>query len=402
MKKLRKDKKEMKKRIDAADLPEEKEGLSQLSAEITENIKAIRRAENSRKKRWKRKKQRTLFFKNPYAAGKEVLLPRVRKELSISTADLDVQLKSITADIDRDVPLKDLEGLGESVDVEIPFDSSQLKENDLDFIIKRTRNASAPGPNKIPYKVYKKCKELKKHLFKLMKSCINSKKIPVKWRIAEGVYIPKVQEPREKKYEDFRPISLLNVEGKLFWSMVSNRLYSHLVTKNKMINISCQKGSIKEMSGCLEHITMVWSALQDARRNRRSLVNLWLDLANAYGSVPHALIFFALRRYGIPEDWIRLIQSYYDGLWGRFQIASGISSWHRFEKGIFQGCTLSVVLFLAAFNVILEFVKSNDIRGYKKDNLEFPILRTFMDDLSIMTSNVKGALKALERTTTAL
>ena len=48
-----------------------------------------------------------------------------------------------------------------------------------------------------------------------------------------------------------------------------------------------------------------------------------------YGSVPHKLIEFALKRYQVPEDWIDLILAYYDGLSGRIT-ASGISSdWAR-------------------------------------------------------------------------
>jgi len=101
---------------------------------------------------------------------------------------------------------------------------------------------------------------------------------------------------------------------------------------------------------------MVWSALKDARRRKKSLAALWLDLANAYGSVPHKLIVYALRRYQVPEDWISLVMSYYNGMWGRTS-ASGVSSdWMRYERGIFAGCTISVILFVAAFNVILEYV----------------------------------------------
>ena len=62
---------------------------------------------------------------------------------------------------------------------------------------------------------------------------------------------------------------------------------------------------------------MMWSALKDAKVSKSSMAILWLELANAYGSVPHKLIVFALRRYKVPEDWISLIMAYYDGMWGR-------------------------------------------------------------------------------------
>ena len=50
--------------------------------------------------------------------------------------------------------------------------------------------------------------------------------------------------------------------------------------------------------GCWEHMSMVSSALKEACSTRSSLENIWLDIVNAYGSIPHRLLFFALERYG--------------------------------------------------------------------------------------------------------
>ena len=102
---------------------------------------------------------------------------------------------------------------------------------------------------------------------------------------------------------------------------------------------------------------MAWTALKDSRQKRSSITTIWLDLENAYGSVPHNLIIFSLRRYGVSEKWVSMIKLYYDGLWGRTTAGKVTSEWHKYQKGIFAGCTISVILFLAAFNVIIEFVK---------------------------------------------
>ena len=66
--------------------------------------------------------------------------------------------------------------------------------------------------------------------------------------------------------------------------------------------------------GCWEHMSMIWDVLKDARLSNRSVTSIWLDISNAYGSIPHKLIFLALRRYGIPEKWVKLIEAYYSGL----------------------------------------------------------------------------------------
>ena len=106
---------------------------------------------------------------------------------------------------------------------------------------------------------------------------------------------------------------------------MADRLCNYLVKENHFVSLTIQKGSMRKVAGCWEHTAMVWSALKEARTSRRTLAILWLDLDNAYGSVPHKLIQFALRRYLVPEDWIDLIMAYYDGLWGR-TTSSGISS----------------------------------------------------------------------------
>ena len=58
-------------------------------------------------------------------------------------------------------------------------------------------------------------------------------------------------------------------------------------------------------------MSMVWDALKSAKHDKTSLSAIWLDVANAYGSVPHRLIYFALKRYGVSEKWIKIIQKYY-------------------------------------------------------------------------------------------
>ena len=55
---------------------------------------------------------------------------------------------------------------------------------------------------------------------------------------------------------------------------------------NKYVNTSIQKGGVPGVPVCIEHSSMIWEAIQRARKRRLSLYVVWLDLANAYGSVP--------------------------------------------------------------------------------------------------------------------
>ena len=58
---------------------------------------------------------------------------------------------------------------------------------------------------------------------------------------------------------------------------------------------------------------MVWHALKGVRTHKSTLATIWLDIANAYGSITHKLIIFGSWRYGISPQWIRLVEKGYKG-----------------------------------------------------------------------------------------
>ena len=382
----------------------ERYALDQLLEESKGVRNRLRRAENARKRRAERRKLRTTFYQNPFKAAKEMLAPRVSTQLSVPKSVLDEYVREVASDPERESELGELPGLPE-VPSGTPIRLSNLGFSASHFkgILKRKKSASKPGPNKIPYNVYKKCPELARFLLRILNAAFRSGHIPLCWRVNDGIMIPKVAAPVSSAIGDFRQIALLNVEGKLFWSLVADRLYKYLVVNNGFISAAIQKGSMRRVAGCWEHTAMMWSALKDAKKSKESMAVLWLDLANAYGSVPHKLIVFALRRYQVPEDWISLIMAYYDGMWGR-TTASGVSSeWVLYERGIFAGCTISVILFIAAFNVILEYVDEADVERYMMaTGGRIELLRGFMDDVSILTSSIPMARTVLRRTEVAV
>ena len=62
---------------------------------------------------------------------------------------------------------------------------------------------------------------------------------------------------------------------------------------------------------------MVWHALKEARTHKSTLATIWLVIANAYGSIPHKLIIFVLRRYDVSPQQIRLVENYYERIFSK-------------------------------------------------------------------------------------
>ena len=399
---LIKEKNMIKGQISSSSLPDERAALNQLLLITQSKIRSLRKAEKSRKRRWLTKKARNQFKSNPYAAAKNLLDPKSYCSLKIDQETLDKHKFLNLTDKQYDIPLGTLDGLPPPPQLLKKFNKSSFSYDNFLAVLTTRRNASAPGLNGIPYKVYKKCPNICRFLFKIFQTCFKKTVVPVQWRSACEVYIPKITSPSESKISDFRPIALLNVEGKLFFSLVSKRLETHLILSNKFINRSIQKGCMEKVPGCWEHLSMVWLSLKEARAEKSSLSTIWLDIANAYGSIPHKLIIFALKRYGVPPFWIKLIETYYQGIFSKSFSESAKSSWHRHQRGIFQGCTLSIILFLAGMNIIIEYASVAKVPKFIFKNTELPLLRAFMDDLSLMSSTVSGAKHLLSRCITAL
>ena len=127
---------------------------------------------------------------------------------------------------------------------------------------------------------------------------------------------------------------------------------------------------------------------------------LWLDLTNAYGSIPHKLVETALDRHHVPGKIRDLILDYYKSFKLRVTSGTVTSEWHRLEKGIITGCTISVILFALAMNMLVKSAEVECRGPLTKSGVRQPPIRAFMDDLTVTTTSVPGCrwiLQGLEK-----
>ncbi len=198
----------------------EREVIEVVQGDSKQRLAKLHRAECLRKQRKKKKRTRTVFYRDPYKFAK----------------DLFVKEKTGTLKVENTV--------------------------------KRARTASAPGPNGVPYRLYKNTPGILKVLWKLMKVTWEKSIIPKAWRRAGGILFPK--EKNSSTIHQFHQISLLNVEGKIFFSVVAQRL-SAFLKKNNYVDTSVQKAGISGFSGCLEHSNVIWHQIQTTKKEKKDL-----------------------------------------------------------------------------------------------------------------------------------
>jgi len=160
------------------------------------------------------------------------------------------------------------------------------------------------------------------------------------------------------------------------------------MTENNFIS-SVQKGFKAETPGCLEHSFVMYEALLNAKYHQKQIVVAWLDLCNAYGSVRHNLIQFALDWYHVPLLIRELIWNYYDKICAQIRTKDWTTDMFFFDIGLFQGCVLSCILFNCVFQLILDMIGHlGEQNGYTFKGTQTIIHdQAFADDLSLISSN---------------
>ena len=353
----------------------------------------MKRAESIRKRRRKYKNNSEEFRKQPYNFARKVLDPQVQGELESSKEEVQEFLRKSHSDEHREKELGSMERLIQYPEPEFVYETSPPTFREFQAVLKKARSKSAPGPNGVPYKFYKKCPEVARLMFNYIKGLWKKNKIPETWRRAEGVLIPK--EDKARKVDRYRTISLLNVEGKIFWKLKSNKITEYII-KNNYIDRSIQKGGLPGVSGCLEHTAILTQLISEAKRSKSNLVSVWLDIANAYGSIAHKLLQLALERIHIPEAVRELVTSYYDKVEIRFTTKKFTPNWQRVERGIITGCTLSVILFALSMTMLLSSTKK-EAKGPKTLSGQLQeCSRLYMDDVNITTNTITQAHHVLE------
>ena len=224
-------------------------------------------------------------------------------------------------------------------------------------------------------------------LWKLQRFAHITKFIAEDWELADGIYIPK--EKNSKHPEQFRPILLLSIEGKIFFGVISKRIM-RFVLNNKFIIISIQKAGIPGFPGSIEHESMLWDRIKARNNKSAEFYVIWLDLENAYGSVRHPLIEKAMDFFWIPEDIRKLISGYYKCIYMRFSEARYSTNWQKSNIGMIMECVISPLIFVLVLEMLLP---STEDTTSKKT---VPSKKAFMDDVTAISES-KSYMEKLQK-----
>ena len=160
---------------------------------------------------------------------------------------------------------------------------------------------------------------------------------------------------------------------------------------NKYLDPNIQKAFLPTVPGVSEHQSKLAAIIKTAKRFKRSLSVAWLDIANAYGSVNHALIQFSMAHYHASPEFRRLLQSWYSGLSASVTTDTWSTPPIPLNIGVYQGDPFSVVIFLTVMNTLSESLSTRRDLGFSLPSSTTPINHLmYADDVCVISNSPAG------------
>lgn len=281
----------------------------------------------------------------------------------------------------------DLPSIGK---IQNDFITADFTLEEINNAIGRLKTSKTPGSDGFPAEWYKTFKEILAPLLLKTFNWIKTEcKLPPSWNEAIISVLPKEGKDREFSC-NYRPISILNIDYKIYTSIIAKRLETILP---ELIDED-QTGFIKSRQ-THDNIRRTLHLIDKIERENKTAVLLSLDAEKAFDRVNWEFLYQTLVRFGFNKHFVNIIRSLYQQPTAKIKINGSLSPSFSLQRGTRQGCCLSPTLFAVYIEPLAQAIRQHEqIQGITighKDHL----ISLFADDVLIHLTDPEASLPVL-------
>jgi len=284
----------------------------------------------------------------------------------IKTASEQKDIESLATDFYSTLYKKD-NNLTQDFDSFYDPETPTISEEDRSYLdnditleeLKKTVNSckeSAPGPDGIPYGIYKQFWEvLGPYSLESWKFSCAKGILPDSQRCSSITLLPKEGKDLSN-IGNWRPITLTNCDLKIYTKLISNRVSKVL---DKIIHPS-QTAYIPGRN-VHDNLRMFEFYRKYCEDNNIDAVLMSMDAKKAFDSVDHNYMFTTLKKYGFSDKFINLVKLLYNDIKADIVINGYRTKKIKIGRCVKQGDALSCALYIIGADPLLRNINRNPL-----------------------------------------
>ena len=215
---------------------------------------------------------------------------------------------------------------------------------------------------------------------RLLKVCMHEGRLPKEWMMDPIVPIWKrkgdVHDPGK-----YRGITLLSQVLKLL-----ERVLDASIRKRVEGDFGEEQEGSRKGKGTSDGMYVLRQMVEKRQEIQGGMALGFVDLEKAFDTVPREMVMATLRRMGVPEAEVRMVEGTYEKTTARVVVGEGASEEFEVKNGLRQGSVLSPLLFIA----VLDLISRNTVM---KDAMKKLL---YADDLALVANGNQELQETME------
>ena len=235
-----------------------------------------------------------------------------------------------------------------------------ITEEEIFKAIKRLKNDKASGDDQIINEYLKSSFPIMSEVYvRLFNVIFENGLVPEQWLL--GNMIPIYKNKGDKMDPaNFRPITIISCFGKLFTSILNDRLNDY----SEQFNIICEnQGGFRQNYSTADNMFVLHSLIHLMKSKRKRLFCMFVDFEKAFDKVWREGLWNKLLLSNINGKMYHIIVNLYNGIKSRICYNGNTTDYFNCNVGVRQGESLSPFLFSLFLNDLEEYLINNNVHG---------------------------------------
>ena len=257
--------------------------------------------------------------------------------------------------------------------------------DDVDYVLSHLPSSS-PGPDGIPFCVFKRFKEILVPILHgiCQKLLDGTAEVPEDFNYAFLICLPKDTAAEVAEPSGTRPLSVVDASNRIIASI----LLRTLERKAASWISKAQRGFIKGRHMLRNVLDIDFAGQQISIKHKRGAIILF-DFRAAFPSMSHDFMWDTLNAIGLPLEFVEALKCFYRSNCHFIKVGGRYFPSVVVRSGVRQGCPLSPILFALCADLLLREI-SQVLSGEE-------VARAFADDTAVVIADYVASIPVLGR-----